>query len=217
MINKRMINVIFAATLIMPGLVWAVEQKQNGITLKVSDYAHKASSVMGYTPDGALTADKFLTKGIHPVRITIKNDTDKPVMISKRSVRLNVVTQESLVDIFKNDIVSSAAFSAAVRLTAYMGITYLLNCNSWVYGLDIFLVAMNYHLEVGNKHEVLSKVLKDLSAQEELRYVEMIKPGQKISKLLLIDERIRKNRMIEFSVFDEKHEEIITKFNIELT
>jgi len=214
--NKRIMNFIVVAILVMPGLISAFEQKQDGITLKVTDYAQKTASVMGYTPDGALTAENFLTKGIHPVRITIKNDTDKPVMISKRSTRLNVIAQEALVDIFQKDVVSSAVFGAAIRLAIYMGITELLGMSRLWYLLDIFLVCEYYQSVVSTKHDVLSKVLKDLSVQEELRYPDVIQPGKKITKLLFIDERIKKNRMCEFLVFDEKDEEIRTKFDIRL-
>lgn len=216
--NKRMMNLAIVATLAMPGLLCASKQKQDGITLTVTDYAQKRDSVLGYMPDGALTAEKFLAKGIHPVRMTIKNDTDKSVMISGRSMpRLKCIDQQSLVDIFQKDFTASAVSGAVVRLAMYMGITYLLDMNSAWYAFDMFLVAMYYQSAVGNKHEVLDKIFKDLLAKEELRFPEMIKPGQKISKLILLDERMNKKRMIEFNVFDEKHEAVIIKFEIKLT
>lgn len=221
--NKRIMNIVLTTALVIPNLVCAFEHKQDGVTLKVTDYAQKTTSVLGYTPDGALTAEKFLTKGIHPVRITLKNDTNKPVIVSGRSIRLKMIDSENGVQLLHEHnlsgipawghklgyYVAGMLFGQYVfeplyidifriRVFSTVGLICLLRCNS----------------NLANKKEALTKFFKDLTAEEELRYPEVIQPGKKISKLLLIDERTNKKRMIDFLVFDEKHEETITKFEI---
>jgi len=210
-------NFIIAATLTIPSLVCAFEQKQDGITLKVTDYGKKTSSVLGYTPDGALTADKFLAKGIHPVRVCITNNTDKPIMISGRSARLKFIDQQTLADIFQNAnlLTSSLALDSVALWFGLMAFDKLVGLSYWP--ILNTIIAVRFYYSSNNKNEAVSKILKDLSAQEELRYPEVIQPGKKISKLLLIDERISKKRIFEFLMFDEKHEESITKFEIKLT
>ena len=214
--NKRMINFTITAALIVPSLLCAFEHKQDGITLKITDYARETTSVLGYTPDGALTAEKFLTKSIHPVRITIKNDTDKPIMISGRSMRLKCIDQQTLVNIFQKDnlLTTSVGWDHVLAGALLMVSLRLLTESAWP--ITCTIGTFWSYKSMISKHEILGKTLKDLTAQEELRYPEVIQPGKKISKLLLIDERMNKKRMIEFVVF-EKNEEIITKFEIKLT
>lgn len=215
--NKHITHLLIAAALVVPSLACASEQKQDNITLKVNDYAQETTSVLGYTPDGALTAEKFLAKGIHPVRITIKNDTNKPVMISGRSMRLKCIDQQGLVDIFQtaNLWTSSVALDSVALWFGLMAFDHVILSSYWT--ITNTVIAINRYYAWSNKNEIINKMLKDLTTQEELRYPEVIQPGKKISKLLLIDERISKKRMVDFLVFDEKHEEVITKFEIKLS
>lgn len=232
--NKHIMNVILATALIVPSLVCAFEHKQDGITLKVTDYAQETTSVLGYTPDGALTADAFLTKGIHPIRITLKNDTNKPIMVSGRSIRLKTINQEECVPLLhEHNLAGIPAWGhklGSYALGTLIGF-YTIN---WGFGsFDVpYITDQNNKMSIislvgliclsrcssnlANKEEALTKLFKDLAAQEELRYPEVIQPGKKITKLLLIDERTNKKRMVDFLVFDEKHEETITKFEINL-
>jgi hypothetical protein len=214
---------IIVLNLSLATLVCASEQQQDGITLKVTDYGKEPNAILGYIPNGALIAEKFLAKGIRPVRISLKNDTSKPVMISGRSARLKIINPEEGAQLLHQD--NLFGLPAWSHYLGYYVLGAFIGNNSIdifidIYGIRvfsavgyIFLFKSRSHLI--NKEEVLVKFFKDLS-EEDLRYPEIIQPGKKATKLLLLDERIHKKSEFDFFVFDEKHEESLTKFTIEL-
>lgn len=99
--NKNNILNLAILALVIPGAAHAFSQEKDGIKIQVNDFMKNPYEQVINSSNWTITAEDLQKNNIAPIIVKITNNTDKPIYISGRSIKLLQATPEDIAAKFK--------------------------------------------------------------------------------------------------------------------
>lgn len=99
--NKNNLLTLAALALAMPGAAHAFSQEKDGIKIQANDFMNNPYAQVIDNPNWTITAEELQKHNIAAIKVKITNNTDKPICISGRSIRLSQANTKDLASKFK--------------------------------------------------------------------------------------------------------------------
>ncbi len=230
---KNNILALLSLALALPSAAHAFSQEKNGIKISAKDFMNNPYAQVIENPNWTITAEDLQKHNIAAIKVKITNNTDKPICISGRSVRLSQAKTEDIASKFKkrtiirpilaylganfittNAIMMAKGFSttamtfeegltAGIRFRAENAV--LMNTR-WFMCLAGSIAYGFYLSDLNNQLEILLK-------QSSLNETTTIAPKQSVEKIIFCEGMLSQN--FNFSIFNKSHVPV-TDFTVDL-
>jgi hypothetical protein len=223
---KNMAKMAAIVVLCAAGVVFGrPAQDNNNISLTITDYDQDPSQVLIHT-SVPITAGMIMSKGVVPMKISLTNNQDRSVVLSRNSLKITLADPYYLSRQFHilNQFTSSNAFDwmwlsllinfGWISITSWTGILPFLTLITLGF-IPGGLVAAVYCREADNKNKAMTDAfMRDfalLSGKDRL----VIYPGQTIQRILLFPKGAVDACTLR--IFNEACTESVAGFSIYMT
>lgn len=223
--NKNNLLTLASLTFLIPSAVQAFSQEKDGIKISVKDFMNDPYAQVISNPNWTITAEDLQKHNIAAIKVKVTNNTDKPICISGRSVKLSQTNLEDLAAKFKKraivrpilayfgaGIVNVVILQQFVRpVNLHPAATFeegLLAGMRWgeenagLLQIDRIArlagaIAYGYYLsDLNNQLDILVK-------QSALDEMTTIAPNQSVEKVILCEGMLSQN--FKFNIFNRSH------------
>jgi hypothetical protein len=103
--NKNNLLALVTLVLALPGALHAFSQEKDGIKISVKDFMNDPYAQVIDNPNWMITAEDLQKHNIAAIKVKVTNNTDKPICISGRSIRLTQAKTEDIAAKFKKRVI----------------------------------------------------------------------------------------------------------------
>jgi len=195
------------------------KNEHNNIALTVVDYAENPNMLLFYHEKKDITASDFIALGLHPLSITVKNKTNKSVIVNQKSIFLSQNNYANHIWWINNGPVIAGIVGIGIGVGVSLHInggrlTNLSNLNDLVGCAILAMLTSACALTTASIGMLLQEHKKIILSPHVLHEPITIEPDKMVETLLLIDCNAYA-RLFNFRVFDEQ-ENIAALFDVDL-
>lgn len=99
--NRNNLLALVALVCVFPGAAHAFSQEKDGIKIQVKAFMNDPYAQVINNPNWTITAEDLQKNNIAPISVKVTNNTDKPICISGRSIKLLQASPEDVAAKFK--------------------------------------------------------------------------------------------------------------------
>jgi len=239
--NKNNILMVVSLALALPGALLAFSQEKDGIKISAKDFMNDPYAQVIDNPNWTITAEDLQKHNIATIKVKVTNNTDAPICISGRSIKLLQAKPEDLAVKFKKRVIVRPILAyLASRFVAGQVIERIKPSlksmgNTFAEIMDDFPRLVAALEEYNRENAVLLRTkwmaclagsitygfylsdinnqLEILLKQSSLNEMTTIAPGKSVEKVILCDGMLSQN--FNFQIFNKSYIPV-TEFAIDL-